>query len=57
MNDIFIAGSILTNLVLCAWIVLIERRLSKLNYILYSIAIGDATATIVDDSIVFTEEK
>jgi len=57
MNEIFIAGSILTNLVLCAWIMFLERRLSKLNCILYSIAIGDATATIVDDSIVFTEEK
>jgi len=57
MNEIFIAGLILTNLVLCAWIVIIERKLSALNCILYSIANGDVTATIVDDSIVFTEER
>jgi len=57
MNEILIAGLVVTNLILCAWIMLLERKLSSLNYILYSVANGDVTATIVDDSIVFTEER
>jgi hypothetical protein len=57
MSEILIAGLIVTNLILCAWIMFLERRLCLLNYTLYSIAIGDATATLVDETIVINEEK
>jgi len=57
MNEILIAGLVVTNLILCAWIMLLERKLSSLNYILYSVAIGDVTVTVVDESIVIKEEK
>jgi len=57
MNEILIVGLVVTNLILCAWIMLLERKLSSLNYILYSVAIGDVTVTVVDESIVIREEK
>lgn len=57
MNEILIAGLVVTNLILCAWIMLLERKLSSLNYILYSVANGDVTVTVVDESIVIKEEK